>query len=164
MTDPFQYSVSDRLAAMLRVMLADPDATFSARDLAEQSGVALGTISSLVARASSFRWVDSHLEGGARRYRLDPDQLDDVRTAVSAAPPAVHPAHRRPEPRPTFGERRSGRPRALALPEPAPHSGRPRTLTELVATEPRELVERICERLGWDSPYEPEIEKTTVWR
>lgn len=125
--------VSDRLRAVLAAMLDDSSTEWTARRLAEISGVPLSTVSSVLARAIGYRWATSHLDRGTRLYTLEPAGLAEV-NEVTAGQRDITPTQFRNR---TLDEL----------------YGPPRTLTDLVATEPRELVERVCEHLGWPSPY-----------
>lgn len=157
MSKPSQ--VSERLAAMLRVMIprsGEAPRSFVAKELSEESGIPLGTISSLVNRASSYNWVHSELSGAGRGrgYRLRLDKVGEVYEAVHGKPmPNVFraaAARTRPDARPAA---RPGPVAAVDAGRRGSREVRVRTLSELVATEDPELVERICAQMGWDSPY-----------
>lgn len=153
-------NVSDRLSAMLRVMIprsGEAPQSFVAKELSEQSGIPLGTVSGLINRASSYDWLHSELTGAGRgrAYRLRLDKVGEVYEAV----------HGKPMPNTFLAAAARTRQRPVG---PAPARQRPvtavddgrstrgvrvRTLTDLVATEDPELVERICAQMSWDSPY-----------
>lgn len=142
MTDDQHRPVSDRLHAILTILARDPDDDFTARRLAAEADIPLGTISGLVDRGSAYGWVISRRESGARLYQINRAALQEV-CDVLGIPVPVPVERRVPPPRPAV------RPADRFI-----DYGPPRTLAQLIEEEPRPIVESVCRQLGWPSPFE----------
>ncbi len=139
MTEQQGKPVSPRLRTMMLRFLKDPSDDFTARRLSDETDIPLGTVGSLVDRCSAYGWVDSWLERGSRLYQINTDAVTEICDALDVPVPANPPTHRT---------------RRVAAASEVPDYRPPRTLAQLVAEEPRAVVESLCRRLGWDSPYE----------
>mgnify|MGYP006170134997 CR=1 FL=1 len=139
-------AVTDQLRTVVKLLAADPSDDFTFRRISVTTGLPVNDVRKCIKRARRLGWV-TQWPGADLLHQINPDALDEIAAAGIRIPaPGTYTLHREPVTVPTGAEDD----------EPV------RTLTELVATEPRWVVDYVCRHLGWPSPYEEPEEPTAA--